>query len=83
VDLSTWLQEFKRRRVFRALVGYGLEWPRFARLQRRSDLREMVRRLDAALAVQRTQVVAMLCGPQRRSDTWQPAPGTFPGAAPR
>jgi hypothetical protein len=38
-----------------------------------------LKRLDAILAAQRTQVVQMLCSPQRLSATWQPAPETCAG----
>jgi hypothetical protein len=101
VSLSAWLPEFKRRRIFRALVGYGLfsfailqvvepvmhglDLPvyldffrgRLAAYDGRDDA--AVRWLDRALAAQRAQVVDMLCGPKRLSETWQPAPETCAG----
>jgi hypothetical protein len=59
-----------------------LEWPLYARLHRRSDFQATLKRLDDALAAQRVEVLALLCGPKRLSDTWQPAPGTCADAAP-
>jgi TolB-like protein len=69
----------------RTTVGYPfarteLEWPITARLRRRPDVQASLKRLDAALAAQRVEVVALLCGPKRLSDTWQPAPATCAGA---
>jgi TolB-like protein/Flp pilus assembly protein TadD len=57
-----------------------LEWPIYARLQRRPDFQAALKKLDGALAAQRVEVVALLCGPKRLSDTWQPAPATCAGS---
>jgi len=59
-----------------------LELPIFSRLLLRPDYQGVLKRVDAALAVQRAQVIDMLCGPQRLSPTWQPAPETCAGGAP-
>ena len=56
--------------------------PIFSRLLLRPDYQAVLKRVDAALAVQRAQVVDMLCGPQRLSPTWQPAPETCAGGRP-
>jgi TolB-like protein/Flp pilus assembly protein TadD len=56
-----------------------LQVPLFARLRGRPDFQALQKRLDAALANQRRQVVELLCGPQRLSATWQPAPETCAG----
>jgi TolB-like protein len=55
--------------------------PVFARLQPRPEFQAALRLLDSHLAAQRTQVVALLCGPERPSATWQPAPETCAGYA--
>jgi TolB-like protein len=72
----------------RALTATGFSWGRadleqhlFARLLKRPDYRAALKRLDAMLAAQRAQVVAMLCGPDRISPTWQPAPESCSGVA--
>jgi hypothetical protein len=59
-----------------------LEWPLQAGLLRRPGLQSTLGTLDTALTAQRAQVVAMLCGPQRLSATWQPAPETCAIPAP-
>ena len=59
-----------------------MELPIFSRLLLRPDFQAVLKRVDAALAVQRAQVVDMLCGPQRLSPTWQPAPETCAGGTP-
>jgi TolB-like protein/Tfp pilus assembly protein PilF len=71
-----------------ALTFTGASWgradlkmPLFDRLLRRPDYQAALKGLDGILATQRTQVVAMLCGPQRLSENWQPAPETCAGAA--
>jgi TolB-like protein len=53
-----------------------LAWPFLARLRARPDVKAIEKRRDAVLAAQRAQVVAMLCGPERLSTTWRPAPET-------
>jgi TolB-like protein/Flp pilus assembly protein TadD len=57
-----------------------LEWPISARLLRRPDVQASLKRIDVALAAQRVEVVALLCGPKRLSNTWQPAPATCAGS---
>jgi TolB-like protein len=57
-----------------------LEWPITARLHGRPDVQATLKRIDAALAAQRVEVVALLCGPKRLSDTWQPAAATCAGS---
>jgi TolB-like protein/tetratricopeptide (TPR) repeat protein len=62
--------------------GWGrvdLDFPIYARLRQRPDFQAALKRLDGILAAQRKQVVQMLCGPQRLSATWQPAPETCAG----
>ena len=59
-----------------------LELPIFSRLFRRPDYQAILKRLNATRAVQRAQVMEMLCGPQRISPTWQPAPETCAGGTP-
>jgi tetratricopeptide (TPR) repeat protein len=75
--------------LLRALTATGFSWgradldhPVFARLLRRPDYVAALKKLDAILAKQRAQVVEMLCGPKRISETWQPAPETCAGATP-
>ena len=53
-------------------------------LSGRADFQAVLGRFDAILADQRLQVLQMLCGPDRLSPTWKPAPGTcaLPTAAP-
>jgi tetratricopeptide (TPR) repeat protein len=70
------------------LAGFldGVPWPRveldlplYAGLRGRPDDQAVLKRLDATLATQRAQVVELLCGPNRLSPTWQPAPETCAG----
>jgi TolB-like protein/predicted Zn-dependent protease len=56
--------------------------PLFDRIARRPDLQAALRRLDGRLATQRTEVVALLCGPQPASATWHPAAETCALAGP-
>jgi hypothetical protein len=58
-----------------------LTMPLFDRLLRRPDYQAALKGLDTILAAQRAEVVAMLCGPKRISETWQPAPETCAGAS--
>jgi TolB-like protein len=76
--------------LHRALTSTGFSWgradlamPLFTRLLRRPDYQAALKGLDAILAAQRAQVVKLLCGPQRISATWQPAPETCAGYSPR
>jgi TolB-like protein len=56
--------------------------PILRRLRDRPEFRAALARLEARLAAQRAEVVAMLCGPERPSPTWQPLPETCAGYAP-
>jgi TolB-like protein/Flp pilus assembly protein TadD len=56
--------------------------PLLDRIAHRPDVEAALKRLDARLATQRAEVVALLCGPQRASATWQPAAETCAGATP-
>jgi TolB-like protein/Flp pilus assembly protein TadD len=53
-----------------------LDMPIFHRLALRADFQNVVRALDATVSDQRLLVVRMLCGPDRVSPSWQPAPET-------
>ena len=57
--------------------------PILDRVSSRPDVVAALKRLDARLATQRAEVVALLCGPQRASATWHPAAETCVGATPR
>jgi len=54
----------------------NLDLPITKRLAPRSDFQTALRALDATLSDQRLRVVRMLCGPDRVSPSWQPAPET-------
>jgi tetratricopeptide (TPR) repeat protein len=56
--------------------------PILDRVSSRPDVVAALKRLEARLATQRADVVALLCGPQRASPTWQPAAETCVGATP-
>ena len=60
-----------------------LEYLVFDRLLSRPDYQVALKELDAILARQRAQVVAMLCGFGWISPTWQPAPAGRRDAAGR
>jgi TolB-like protein/AraC-like DNA-binding protein len=51
----------------------------FSRIAGRPEFQAALRRIDAGLAEQRTRVLALLCGPERPSATWQPLPETCAG----
>ena len=53
-----------------------LDLPITKRLALRADFQTALRALDATLSDQRLQVVRLLCGPDRISPSWQPAPET-------
>ena len=53
-----------------------LDLPITKRLALRPDFQTALRALDATLSDQRLQVVRLLCGPDRISPSWQPAPET-------
>ncbi|HWE22843.1 MAG TPA: tetratricopeptide repeat protein [Myxococcales bacterium] len=53
-----------------------LELPITRRLSLRPDFQSALHTLDATLTEQRQQVRRMLCGPDRVSASWQPAPET-------
>jgi len=53
-----------------------LDLPIARRLVLRPDFQDALRTLDATLADQRLRVLRMLCGPDRVSPSWQPAPET-------
>jgi len=55
-----------------------LELPIVRRLAQRPDFQGAMRTFDATLAEQRANVIRMLCGPDRVSPSWQPAPETCP-----
>jgi len=54
----------------------GLDSPLARRLAPRPDFQAAVRAIDATLSDQRARIVRMLCGPERVSATWDPAPQT-------
>jgi TolB-like protein/lipoprotein NlpI len=53
-----------------------VDLPILRRLALRQDFQEALRTCDAAFADQRRRVLQMLCGPNRVSTGWQPAPET-------
>jgi hypothetical protein len=53
-----------------------LDLPILRRLALRPDLHDALRTFDGTLADQRLRVLRMLCGPDRVSTTWNPAPET-------
>ena len=54
----------------------NLDLPITRRLALRPDFQGALRTLDATLGNQRLRVLQMLCGPDRPSPSWQPAPET-------
>jgi TolB-like protein len=59
-----------------AIAPIELMDPLFLPLRNRIEFQSALEKVEVRLATQRVQVLALLCGPERPSPTWQPLPET-------